>query len=693
MSTTADAPSRSASSRAYTLVDRIAGGGHGEIWRAVADDGTIVATKLLGGPGVTKEAQLRFFQEQGFRFDHENVVGPRGTTAFDGVPALVMDLVDGANLRDIAAANGGTVPDSALRSVAADALAGLTYLHAHGIVHRDISPGNLLVEPRPDGSWRTCITDFGCALDLNGVRLTAVPGVIGTHGFTAPEVHDGLDADERSDLWSLGATIRSVRTTDTSSHDVDLDRLLDALGSDDPDARPADAATALALLAQSDTPIAPGLIVPRLPPMPARSRRRQRAIVAAVVAIAVVFAAVLWWPGSTTNHKPWQRVVASTPLPGYDPAIALGRDDHPFITHTSFAEGHLLLTRCGDSRCTEPVTTTIDSGRLAGYYSDVEVGPDDRPIVAYQDSARGELVVRECSDNNCTRSTLSSVPIGTALSTFIRANFAAVNPQSTATFSALHPRIVLRGSTRAVLYDDAVTTHVRLATRSCSGGCNWSVRDLGPGSGADITVLDDGRPVVAGTGVVQGRLWFVVCNDIECAHPHRIDTPFVGNAVAITHDQRRVVTAMTIYPGGRAVVSDMAVAVTALDLTSCIPNFRPLCARPEETVIRVADQARVPGIVMDHGAPLITFSAPAPIGGVGIVRCHDLRCRGPIAPTVSYANRIVGSNSALPDAGNDPKPVVSTDGTLFVAHSNLPPTVGGVSAGSLAVFSAPVPRR
>ena len=141
------------------------------------------------------------------------------------------------------------------------------------------------------------------SLDLEGGRLSAMPGVIvGTHGFAAPELYSGVDADERSDLWSLGATLRSVRGD--AQRDT-LSTLLDALCATDPAERPRSADAAIALLAD-DTHTVPSVVVPRLPPM----RRRHRAVVAALCVLTLIAGGLAVALRTPTKPRPttWQRV-------------------------------------------------------------------------------------------------------------------------------------------------------------------------------------------------------------------------------------------------------------------------------------------------------------------------------------------------------------------------------------------------
>lgn len=684
--TRADAPRRRSTAGHYELIDRIAGGAHGEVWRARSDVGTVVAVKLLGGPGVTKEARLRFFQEQAFRFDHPNIAGPRGVTEFDGAQALVMDLVDGTDLRGLAAAHGGTLPDAVVAVVARDSLEGLAYLHERAIVHRDISPGNLLVT-ETDRGIVTRIGDFGTALDLDGGRLTATPGVVvGTHGFSAPELYDGDDATPRSDLWSLGTTLRSIRSDRAADAAAPitgaLDTLLDQLCATDPADRPRSARAALALVPAS-LPVA-DIAVPRLAPLP---KRRSRAAVALVCIAALVAATVLIARPWQSKDRPatWQRIIDRTIRTGYDSSVAHGRSGRVLVAHTDFTDGHLLLTICDDGACTTPRTRVIDTHARSGYYPALALDRDDRPVIAYQDSARSRLVVRRCLDPLCDRSSVDTVPLPDALRQMLRQRFTTSNPNVGAGEVSLRPQIVVDDARTYVAFDDAQSGHVLMATRSCAGAtCTWQRTDMGQGAGAALTLTGAGLPVVAGTDRVvfggtvpalTGVLWFAVCGDATCAQHERVTTAVLAQAPSLASTPQGVVAATAIYDTS---LGPNAISVTSLQLSGC---GRRVCGTPETHRIAIGEQPEEPTVaVLGHDHLVVGYkvsNAAAP--GLAVSLCSDLRCR--TEPVEHLANS--NPSRAVPSSGHDPSIVVHGD-DVWIAHSVLPPSTG--SAGRLAMF-------
>ncbi len=135
---------------------------------------------------------------------HPNIVATYDTGEDDGVAYIVMELVEGATLRQAIDLHGALPPARAadIGAQVADALAAA---HARGLVHRDIKPSNVLVQL--DG--RVKVTDFGIAkaADQAGEDLTRAGNVLGTARYLAPEQLEGRTVDERADVYSLGLVL------------------------------------------------------------------------------------------------------------------------------------------------------------------------------------------------------------------------------------------------------------------------------------------------------------------------------------------------------------------------------------------------------------------------------------------------------------------------------------------------------
>lgn len=120
-----------------------------------------------------------------------------------GLPFLVMQLVNGESLEQrLRRVNKLSVPDVVRLGV--QTAAGLAAAHAGGLIHRDIKPGNILIERE---SEKALLTDFGLARATEDLKLTKTGMVAGTPLYMAPEQANGLDPDARADLFSLGSVL------------------------------------------------------------------------------------------------------------------------------------------------------------------------------------------------------------------------------------------------------------------------------------------------------------------------------------------------------------------------------------------------------------------------------------------------------------------------------------------------------
>jgi len=125
----------------------------------------------------------------------------------DGRPFIVMEYVEGGSLADALARDGALSPARVV-AVARDCCAGLAYAHAAGLVHRDLKPQNLLLDP----DCRVKIADFGIARTLDGTSLTLTGSVLGTAGYLAPEQAGGEQVAAAADIYGLGVTLHQLAT-------------------------------------------------------------------------------------------------------------------------------------------------------------------------------------------------------------------------------------------------------------------------------------------------------------------------------------------------------------------------------------------------------------------------------------------------------------------------------------------------
>jgi serine/threonine protein kinase len=253
----------------YVLLDEIGAGGMGSVWRARdLRAQRHVAVKLLGR---YDDALLqRFVREQAVRVHHPHVVAPHDWAADGGRVLLAMDLVAGGSVESLLDEQG-PLPEPVVAVLLDQLLQALAAVHAAGVVHRDVKPANLLLEPTGAGRPHLRLADFGVAAVLAERRLTREPSRVGTHGYAAPEQEAGAEPEPRQDLYAVGVVGRELLTARSPGHPAAirptgrLGPLLDALADPDPAHRPASAADALARLRRLGLP-APA----SWPPLPDR---------------------------------------------------------------------------------------------------------------------------------------------------------------------------------------------------------------------------------------------------------------------------------------------------------------------------------------------------------------------------------------------------------------------------------------
>ncbi|MFD0900767.1 serine/threonine-protein kinase [Actinomadura sediminis] len=186
----------------FTMLDRIGTGGTSRVWRAFDHaEGRYCAAKLVRRRGPT--TVLRAVREQALRLAHPHVVTPYASCAADDDVLLAMELVRGGSLQTLLG-DYGRLPPAYAAEVLDQLLAALGHIHAAGVVHRDVKPANLLLEPSAVGAPLVRLADFGIALEDDGVRVTTTGFTVGTPGYLAPEVLDWNRPGPRQDLYAAG---------------------------------------------------------------------------------------------------------------------------------------------------------------------------------------------------------------------------------------------------------------------------------------------------------------------------------------------------------------------------------------------------------------------------------------------------------------------------------------------------------
>lgn len=193
----------------YTLGDRIAVGGMGEVWRAT--DGVLgrtVAMKLLSPSLAEQPGFTRRFREEARNtamLQHPNIAAVYDYGEDAGASWLVMELVEGEPLSTIIREEGPIEPRRAA-SIVAQAASALQAAHDAGVIHRDVKPANILV--RPDGQVK--LTDFGIARAVDAAPITRTGEVMGTAQYISPEQATGKPAGPASDIYSLGVVAHEM---------------------------------------------------------------------------------------------------------------------------------------------------------------------------------------------------------------------------------------------------------------------------------------------------------------------------------------------------------------------------------------------------------------------------------------------------------------------------------------------------
>ena len=186
----------------FTMLDRIGVGGTGRVWRAYDHDARrYCAAKLVRWRGTT--SMLRVVRERALRLAHPHVLTPYASCVAGDDVLLAMDLVRGGSLETLLGDYGRLPPEYAAE-VLDQVLSALSHIHRTGVVHRDVKPANLLLEPSPVGAPHVRLADFGIALGDDGMRFTTTGFTVGTPGYLAPEVLDWNRPGPRQDLYAAG---------------------------------------------------------------------------------------------------------------------------------------------------------------------------------------------------------------------------------------------------------------------------------------------------------------------------------------------------------------------------------------------------------------------------------------------------------------------------------------------------------
>jgi serine/threonine-protein kinase len=202
----------------YTLERVLGAGGMAVVYKAVHRNRAEFAVKMLL-PELSHDDEVRTrFLREGYAANsvkHPGVVAiVDDDVADDGAAFIVMELLDGVSVEDLAQKHGGRVPPKIASSIGCQVLEVIAAAHDKGILHRDLKPANLFLMK----NGQVKVLDFGIArvrdLASKGAHATQTGTSFGTPAFMSPEQARGKtkEIDERSDVWAIGATLFALLT-------------------------------------------------------------------------------------------------------------------------------------------------------------------------------------------------------------------------------------------------------------------------------------------------------------------------------------------------------------------------------------------------------------------------------------------------------------------------------------------------
>jgi len=192
----------------FQIIARIGQGGMGDVYKGYEEAlDRYVAIKVLPSELARQEDFVRRFHAEATavaQITHPNVVPIHFIGEHEGHHFFAMQFVEGESLADLLGRRGRLRTEETL-AIIEQVLSGLAVAHTQGIVHRDIKPGNILLD-RENG--QALLADFGLVKSIeSGTKMTATGVIMGTVDYVSPEQGRGQDVDARSDLYSTGVLI------------------------------------------------------------------------------------------------------------------------------------------------------------------------------------------------------------------------------------------------------------------------------------------------------------------------------------------------------------------------------------------------------------------------------------------------------------------------------------------------------
>jgi hypothetical protein len=192
----------------YRIERLVSSGGMAAVYEA--EDTALarrVAVKVFHGGQPEDRARFDVEAQILARLDHPTLVKVYDAGEHAGDAFVVLEFVDGPTLAQTFSEEGALPPDR-VAGIALHLAGGLAAIHAGGVVHRDVKPGNVLLDP----SGLPRLTDFGIARLVDTTRLTATGTTLGTAAYMAPEQLEGAGVDASADVYALGLVLLEALT-------------------------------------------------------------------------------------------------------------------------------------------------------------------------------------------------------------------------------------------------------------------------------------------------------------------------------------------------------------------------------------------------------------------------------------------------------------------------------------------------